>query len=204
MPKSLLYFVKYPEPGKVKTRLARTLGNEAAAEAYRLLAEHNYRIIRKLEGIETVVVFDPPEKESLIRSWLPADHYLAQCAGALGERLIHAFSRIFHNSGSAAAALGSDTLGLTPEITAEAFDKLKSFDTVLGPARDGGYYLIGLRTSRPDLFADMPWSTSAVFDITLRRIRKMKLSFYVLDELEDLDEAAVTAKTAWNEAGTLP
>jgi len=204
MLKNLLYFVKYPEPGKVKTRLAKTMGNEAAARTYQLLAEHNFKAVESLDGIDTVVAFDPPDKEPFIREWLlPAAHYLPQCGDGLGDRLIHAFDWALQKPGSAAAALGSDTLCLTPEIILDAFDKLETFDTVLGPAEDGGYYLIGLRAPQPELFIDIPWSTPAVFELTLKRIREKKLSCFILEELEDLDEAVIPDSASPNSTGTL-
>ncbi len=147
MKQVLLYFVKYPEPGKVKTRLARTLGNEKAAETYRRLAEDNFRTVRSAssEIIEVHVTFDPPAKEKQIMSWLKnADGYNPQRGTCLGARMANAFEDAFARGFEGVMVAGSDTLGLEPAILKQAARALETHDLVLGPARDGGYYLIGL------------------------------------------------------------
>ena len=144
-PSTLLYFVKYPEPGKVKTRLAKTIGSEAAARAYQGLAEGNFSVVKSLNSatVQTNVVFDPEEKEKEIRSWLlNAADYWSQKGEDLGERLALAFQQAFDEGTKSALALGSDTLGLPPQILHRALDALNYYDAVLGPAKDGGYYLI--------------------------------------------------------------
>src|SRR3989338_332862 len=146
--KCVLYFVKYPEPGKVKTRLAKSIGNEAAANAYRGLAESGFRTLQELAGNEfkVTVMFDPPGKESEIKEWLSgASDYMTQQGNDLGERLTHAFQRSFSEEACAVIALGSDTLGLKKDVIEKAFDSLQYYDVVIGPAKDGGYYLIGCK-----------------------------------------------------------
>ena len=188
--KVLLYFVKYPEPGRVKTRLARVLGNEEAARNYRELAERNLEILRPLEGsdVSIVVAFDPPEAEREIRSWLSdGPIYLPQKGNGLGERLRLAFERVFDSGAEKGVALGSDTLKLQAEIIERAYRALDDFDLVLGPAKDGGYYLIGLTRPLPELFQNIPWSTPAVCESTLAVAHRLDLSYFFLEELEDLD-----------------
>lgn len=188
----LLYFVKYPEPGKVKTRLARTIGYEAAAAMYRKLAEKNFRVLQSLDDsrLETCVMFDPPEAEPQIRAWLKGKNcsYLAQKGGDLGERLAHAFQSAFAGGAEKAMAIGSDTLDFKPMLVEQASELLESKEVVIGPAKDGGYYLIGL--SRPDfsVFKNIPWSTPEVLTATLKRVRKRRLVWELLPVLEDLDE----------------
>lgn len=194
-PNALIYFVKYPEPGKVKTRLAKTIGNEAAARAYQSLAEGNFLVAKSLNSaaVQTNVVFDPEEKEKEIRNWLPgAADYWPQNGVDLGERLALAFQQAFDEGAKSAIALGSDTLGLSPQILHRALDALNYYDAVLGPAKDGGYYLIGLSSPRPSLFTDIPWSTGDVLRITLAQIRENKLTYRLLGELEDLDEVKIS------------
>ena len=196
----ILYFVKYPEPGKVKTRLAKTIGDEAAAKCYGNLAEHNFRILAPLnsDGVKNVVVFDPADKEVQIREWLPtADDYLPQQGNDLGSRLVHAFQFAFDKKVQAAIAIGSDTIGLRREFISKAFDSLDHYDVVLGPAKDGGYYLIGLSSPQQVLFSNIPWSTSEVFNATLAWIQKEGLSYYLLEQLEDLDEIKMNEDTAY-------
>ncbi len=200
----IVYFVKYPEPGKVKTRLAKTLGNKEAARIYRKLAEENFRTLQKLEStsIEICVMFDPPESESQIKMWLQNEtcRYLAQQGADLGERLTHAFQSAFESGAAKALAVGSDTLNLDADILRKAVEMLATKDAVLGPAKDGGYYLIGLSRWVPFIFKNIPWSTPAVAGITLQRIKEKNLSYELLPELEDLDEAE-NFKTAFTKSG---
>lgn len=187
----LLYFVKYPRPGKVKTRLARTLGNERAAFVYRELAEKNLAILKPLteRGILIVITFDPPQSEALMRFWLSNRYeYLAQQGEGLGERLENAFQESFKNRAQKVIAVGSDILGLEPGLVEEAFMRLDDEDVVLGPAQDGGYYLIGTSRFVPELFHNIPWSTDRVLNETLSIIKEENLTVYQLKELEDLDE----------------
>lgn len=187
----LLYFVRFPEPGRVKTRLAAALGREEAARTYRALVERNLESLASLPAADfsTIVTFDPPEAEPQMRDWLRSwKNFLPQQGENLGERLTNAFAWAFQQGFRRAAALGSDTLGLRPEILEEACRALEQFDLVLGPARDGGYYLIGLSRPEPRLFEEIPWSTGEVLERTLERARERGLRYFLLEELEDLDE----------------
>lgn len=186
-----LYFVKSPEPGRVKTRLAREVGPQRAAEIYRELAEKNLTTLAALSKTiySVAIAFDPPEAEERIKAWLPdQDEYLPQRGDDLGKRLAQAFDKVFERGARGVLALGSDTLGLEKSLLEEAGRALDSSDVALGPTEDGGYYLIGLRRPEPRLFEEIPWSTSAVFEKTLERIRREKLSYTVLRKLSDLDE----------------
>lgn len=198
--KCVLYFVKYPEPGKVKTRLAKDIGPNAAAKAYRGLAESIFHSLSngssKRKDFETVVFFDPPDKAREIREWLTgAAAYRSQEGKDLGERLIHAFEAAFENGAGKVLVLGSDTIGFREDLMAKAFESLDYYDVVIGPAKDGGYYLIGMKESHEDLFQNIPWSTSHVLKTTLEWVREENLTYYLLPELEDLDEIRISDKT---------
>lgn len=198
----ILYFVKYPEPGKVKTRLAKSIGYEEATRIYRSLAEENFRILCELgPSFEICVMFDPPEAEARIKEWLKDDacYYLAQDGTDLGARLTNAFQKAFVGGAKSAMAVGSDTLGLSAGIIHQAAEMLETKDAAFGPARDGGYYLIGLSRWEPSVFQNIPWSTAAVSRVTMERIREGKLSCGRLPELEDLDEA-VNLKTVFTKS----
>jgi len=195
--KCILYFVKYPEPGKVKARLAKSVGDEAAANAYRGLAESGFRTLKELtsDEVRITVMFDPPEKENGIKEWLAgASDYQMQVGNDLGQRLRHAFQNAFKEKACATVALGSDTLGLKKEVIEKAFDTLQYYDVVIGPAKDGGYYLIGCREMSANLFENIPWSTPDVLKATLGWIREEGLSHCLLPELEDLDELKIPNK----------
>lgn len=191
---TLLYFVKFPEPGKVKTRLAQTVGVEEAALAYRNLAIANLSILTRLDqkAISIVITFDPAGKEAEVKSWLCGDFsYVPQQGSGLGERLQNAFQCAFQNGSEKVIALGSDTLGLSSCVVQESFDRLDESDVVIGPAKDGGYYLIGLKKGVPELFHNIPWSTSGVLETTLHKVKLKELCYGILTELEDLDELGI-------------
>lgn len=191
-PNVVLYFVKYPAPGKVKTRLAQTIGSQKAVRLYSELAERNCQVIEVLDQrriCDVVVVYDPPEKRDDIRRWLALPcYYLPQCEGGLSERLIHAFREVFQRGARRVVAVGSDTLGLTTHIVQQGFEALQSNDVAVGPAEDGGYYLIGLSSFQPGVFEGIHWSTDAVLPQTYHRIQQLGLSYQSLPPLEDLDE----------------
>lgn len=191
MKNALLMFVKYPEPGKVKTRLAKSVGHEKAAAMYKELVEKNSAVIRPLHGTtcDCWIAFDPPQQETQMRAWLTdLPCYIAQQGEGLGERLTHAFREMFQRGYTRVAALGSDTLNLKAELIQNAFNNLSDHDVVLGPARDGGYYLIALNRLYPELFQGINWSTAGVLPQTHSVIRRLKLKVHELSPLDDLDK----------------
>lgn len=142
-----------------------------------------------------ILAFDPPEKEKEFRSWLPGSHdYLAQQGADLGERLQNAFRFAFRQGFKQVMALGSDTLGLKPDLILEGFQALESYGVVIGPAYDGGYYLIGTSREEPAPFKDIPWSSPEVLETTLSRLKEKNLPYYLLQKLDDLDEAKSLTK----------
>ncbi len=189
---ALLYFVKYPTSGRVKTRLARTVGDQEAAKLYSDLTERNLGVIAPLHQqkiFDLVVVFDPPERKEDVKRWISLScEYFQQSVGDLGERLTHAFEAVFRGGGKRVMALGSDTLGLTTDIILQGFEALQSNDVVVGPAEDGGYYLIGLSHFQPKLFEGIAWSTCEVLPQTYKAISNLRLSYQTLCPLDDLDE----------------
>lgn len=182
----LIVFVKAPRPGTVKTRLAKSIGTNAACGAYCLLVETLLRRIERLENVE--LRFTPDDAADEIRSWLRKTWQTSpQGAGHLGERLQRAFQTAFQNGANRVVVIGSDC----PEITADDVDRawsaLKTNDSVLGPARDGGYWLIGLRQPQPALFQNISWSTATVFEETLARAKAARLNVKLLRQLTDVD-----------------
>lgn len=188
---AVLYFVKTPEPGKVKTRLARSIGILEAARLYRELAWTNFQTLQKSSQDYTVIVlFDPPDAdEKIIRGWLQSTRcrYFPQAEGGLSEKLTQGFKQAFKEF-DCVLATGSDTIGLCPQHIENAFDVLRQHDVVLGPAEDGGYYLIGLKKDHPELFQKITWSISSVLEETLQRIQQQDLSWDKIDTLSDLDD----------------
>jgi len=184
---ALLVFAKAPTPGRVKTRLAAEVGDAEAARIYALMGKQVVRQVKDVAST-TTVCFDPPEARGQVQAWLGTAglEFRPQCAGDLGARMEEAFSDAFRRH-SRVLAVGTDTPELTPEGVKEAVQRLGSSDLVLGPARDGGYYLIGLRAPAPRLFQHIPWSTSQVLDRTLELARQLNLGVSLLPTLSDVD-----------------
>jgi uncharacterized protein len=187
----ILLFVKNPLPGRVKTRLAATLGPEAAAAVYRLLVR---RVVENLPlSADLVVVFDPPTEAVEIEGWIrgltgerPVSFW-GQAPGDLGERLREAFSRAFRAGYTRVAVIGSDCVDIPAEFFTEAWRQLSEQDVVLGPATDGGYYLMALKRDCPALFNEIPWSSEQVFALTCARARAESLGVATLPPLQDVD-----------------
>lgn len=187
---ALLVFVRAPRLGRVKTRLAAGIGEEAALEVYRRLAERTVRAAVGVgEGVEVRVHVAPGEAIDEVRAWLgPAPRYLRQADGDLGERMRDAFDRAFADGCERVVIVGSDLPGVSTELLLRAMHTLSTAQAVLGPARDGGYYLLGLRSKMDVLFSGIAWSTSQVFAATVERLRAEKVEPAILETLADVDE----------------
>lgn len=187
-PPTILVFLKAPRPGFVKTRLAAQIGEADATWLYRNMVERQLREIP--EGWPVEVHFAPRDAAPEMRAWLgPERRFMPQPGGDLGERLRSAFARVFADGAPAAIAIGGDCPDLGCADFEHAREMLEDRDVALGPARDGGYYLIGLCAPAPGLFEDIPWSTAAVCAATLDRAAAAGLSCGLLDEKEDIDDA---------------
>lgn len=191
MNNALVFFVKYPQAGTVKTRLAKSVGDQEAARIYKTIA---HEIYLKIKGghrthYDLWVVYDPPEKSKEIRTWLDGDfHFLPQQGDGLTQRLVGACKHVFEKGYASVVVIGSDTLDFKGSIVSQAFEQLQRHDLVIGPAKDGGYYLIGSKELSKGIFQDISWSTAKVLFQTLEKARALKLSYCLLEELEDLDE----------------
>jgi rSAM/selenodomain-associated transferase 1 len=185
----ILFFIKYPEPGRVKTRLAASLSVEAAAELYRNFVLDT---LIKLEasGLSFKICFYPEEKRKPLVAWLGAKHqYIPQMGKDLGERMKVALSRAFAEGHKQVILIGSDFPDLPSSFLREAVDALATHDAVMGPAKDGGYYLIGFRDESflPRIFEDMAWGTKVVFDQTLSTLIDHQRRVHVLPTWGDID-----------------
>lgn len=182
---ALLVFQKNPVKGKVKTRLAVTLGEEKALQIYQFLLNKTFDQIRKTKH-EVFVFFsdflpeDHPE---------PGHHLVIQKGNDLGERMRIAFEEVFSLGYEKAVIIGTDCPEITDQILNKAFDFLNHVDLVIGSAADGGYYLLGMKNCHSYLFQGMEWSTSQVFLRTLEKAKEHHLSTKLLPELHDIDEA---------------
>lgn len=179
----LIIFAKNPVLGQVKTRLAKRIGSEMALEVYHILLRKTARVTATLPS-EKRVYFTPEIPENT--PWSSADYDKRLQQGSdLGERMMNAFKDAFNEGFKHVVLIGSDLYDLTPTHLDEAFKQLLDHDVVLGPALDGGYYLIGLNELHPCLFKDKNWGTSRVLKDTLRNLEKHDVA--LLTMLNDID-----------------
>ncbi len=187
---SLGIFAKYPEPGRAKTRLIPALGPEGAAALHDQLVRHTLSSVRMLTRDREVDAAiwtagcDPTRFAEHFKSTFPC---VAQPDGDLGTRMLAAMRSMLRTA-PAAVLIGTDCPDLSPGILAAAFDALRTADVVLGPANDGGYYLIGLRRPIPALFEGIEWSTPTVLSRTLERAAALGATVRLLPTLSDVDE----------------
>jgi uncharacterized protein len=182
----LMLFVRNPELGKVKTRLAASVGPETALDIYLHLFRHTRDITRGLPMDKVVYYSERVEENDL---W-PDQQYQKklQPAGDLGDKMKAAFEAAFAEGYTSVVIIGSDCPQLTADIINEAFDGLENHEVVIGPALDGGYYLLGMKHLHPELFQDKRWSTEHVFPDTLYDIERLHLSHTLLPYLSDVDK----------------
>jgi uncharacterized protein len=184
----LAVFLKAPRPGAVKTRLIPALGAAGAARLYRALAEAVVAGTRPAPGeYERLFFFAPAPARAEMESWFPGEAWIAQEGPDLGARMAAAFDEAFGRGAERAAIVGSDVPGLSRHDVGVALAALQDHDLVLGPARDGGYYLIGLGHRRPALFEGVAWGTGSVFATTMERAAALGLSVRVLEGRRDID-----------------
>jgi rSAM/selenodomain-associated transferase 1 len=191
-PDAILVFVRAPEAGRVKTRLAAEIGDEAALRVYRRLAEHAVAEARALgPDVALRIHFTPAEGGDRVREWLGADAaYLPQEDGDLGARMRAAFEAAFAAGHPRVVIIGSDLPDLSAEVLRRALRLLDSHPAVLGPAADGGYYLLGLREMVPGVFDGIAWSTDSVLAATLARLAAAGCQPAMLEPLRDVDVVA--------------
>ncbi len=190
MAKALGLFAKYWQPGKVKTRLASSLGPERAASIYR---EFVLSMLTRLSPIadERVLAFSPADRAGDFAEILPKGWRLEpQSDGDLGTRMKNFFAHRFAEGYEQVVLLGTDSPNVPVAHVVQAMTELKSHDAVLGPTEDGGYYLVGACRQVPPIFEGIPWSTSSVWQATTRALQEADYTLAVLPTWYDVDEAA--------------
>jgi uncharacterized protein len=201
-PPRIALLLKAPRRGEVKTRLAATLGEAGALAIYRRLAERQLAALPR--GWPVTIHHAPADAGGEMRRWLDQHHagldYQPQYPGDLGARLAAAFAAEFARGAPTVLAIGGDCPGLDAAILRQAAHALERTDVVLGPARDGGYYLIGLKQPQAGLFTGIAWSTPAVLAQTRAHIHAARLNLTELPRLEDVDDAASWRRTLAGDA----
>jgi rSAM/selenodomain-associated transferase 2/rSAM/selenodomain-associated transferase 1 len=191
----LIVFTRWPEPGKAKTRLIPALGEEGAAKLQREMTEHTLALARRFasDGIADLEVrYEGGDRERM-RGWLGSRHALRpQGGGDLGERMARAARSAFDSGSTAAVVVGTDCPDLSPDVLGGAFAGLDRADVVVGPATDGGYYLIGMAASAaaksiPCIFEGIPWGSGEVLSRTLLRAEVAGVTLEQLRQLPDVD-----------------
>ena len=190
----LIIFIKNPEKGKVKTRLAAELGDERALAIYNSLLAHTRAACLAVPAHRLLFYSKQIDKRD---DWPEADFdKQLQAGGELGQRIDLAFQAGFE-AGAPVMIIGSDCPQLSSTIITQGFQTLEQHDFVLGPALDGGYYLLGMQAYSPSLFHGIDWSTDKVADQTRERIAALGGSLYELPVLSDVDYAEDWAKYGW-------
>lgn len=175
----LIILAKNPELGKVKTRLAVGIGHKYALEVYRRLLDHTREVASRLRSHKSIFFTSTTESEDI---WKGFNQEL-QHGMSLGDRMYNAIESTVGPS----IIIGTDCIDLTEEILGNAFKALKEFDVVIGPAEDGGYYLIGMNKPIKGLFENKKWSTESVFIDTIEDIKRLGLTHFTLPTLSDID-----------------
>lgn len=181
----LAVFSKNPAAGNVKTRLASSIGNEKALEVYEMLRRHTAEAISGVHATCMIFYADfIPESDIL----LVGDAEARQQQGKdLGERMHTAFCEGLSSGARNIVLIGTDCPDISATVIEQAFELLENHDAVLGPAKDGGFYLIGLKRCFPELFLERTWSNGAVLGETIDRLESCRASFSLLSELQDID-----------------
>lgn len=181
----LMVFMKNQVKGKVKTRLASTVGDELAFEVYNLLISRTTNVISQLEGINIEIHFSDFIDENLLGD-SQCEKFIQQ-GDDLGQRMRNAFANAFKKGFKKIVIIGSDCFDLNVSIIYQSFEVLEKKNIVIGPANDGGYYLLGMKSPCYELFEGISWSTGEVLCETLLVLKKKGLSYELLIELADID-----------------
>jgi rSAM/selenodomain-associated transferase 1 len=185
----LLLFVKSPVKGQVKTRLAVQKDGVFEVELYKCFVEDTISLVENL-GIHLELCFYPANMKSIFSEWLGEQHcYTPQVGDNLGKRLKNAFCKAFKEGFSNVVAIGSDSPDLPANYLIESFEALDAHDTVIGPANDGGYYLIGFSKEGfiTEVFDNISWSTDRVFEQTVSILKHYGRKVYLLPSWHDVD-----------------
>lgn len=186
----IIVFVRTPELGKVKTRLAKSIGDQSALNIYKILLKHTAAVLRDLSFDKVVYFSEKIENNDFWENSLFEKKI--QKGADLGERMHQAFDTAFDKGYKKVLILGSDLFDLTSSLITSAFEALDSYDISIGPSLDGGYYLLGMKKLHPEVFKNKKWGTDSVLENTLKDLRKQNIKHLKvlndIDTLEDLQQ----------------
>lgn len=182
----IMVFVRNSELGRVKTRLAKSIGDQAALETYKILSKHTSKIINEIDSDQLIFYSDKIQDNDV---WTTINcKKQIQTKGDLGQKMLAAFQYGFSLGYQKIIIIGSDLYSLRPKHIESAFEQLENYDVVIGPALDGGYYLLGLNFIIPKIFKQKQWSTSSVLKETLSDLKEFNVN--LLEPLNDIDTYA--------------
>lgn len=188
----VLFFVKYPEQDRVKTRLATEFGGEIAVELYKNFVLDMLSTILKLD-VPFRICFYPESAGDKVKKWLGEEYaYISQTGSNLGDRMKNALAKAFNEGFSRAILIGSDLPDLPEALLIEALQSLESHNAVVGPSSDGGYYLIGFSKAYflPEVFDGISWSTENVYQQTINALESHLSKIHILPQWFDVDTSA--------------
>jgi len=190
----LIIFIRNPELGKVKTRVAKTAGDEKALAIYKALLQHTRKVVSKVD-CNRYLFYSQEINEN--DNWPSSDfNKLVQSEGDLGTKMMASFRHVLSECDSA-IIIGSDCPTLTSRHIEQAINILDKADVVLGPTFDGGYYLLGMNSLHSAIFQNMQWSTERVFSESVKRLNDNGLTFETLETLSDIDYEEDWDKWGW-------
>lgn len=185
---AIIIFIKNPALGKVKTRLAKDIGDEKALEIYQLLLKHTRLAVEPLNADKLLYYSEFADHNDNWPNELFTKH-VQHNSPDLGDRMYQAFKHAFGNGYQKVLIIGSDCPDISSQVITQAFEELNTTDVVIGPAKDGGYYLLGMNKLQKEYFEGKEWSTSSVREDTIDSVRSLGKTYMLLEELTDVDHA---------------
>ena len=179
----IIVFVRTPELGKVKTRLAKAIGDQAALTIYKLLLKHTATVLHELSFDKVVYYSEKIENNDFWKASLFEKKL--QKGADLGERMQQAFETAFDRGYKKVLIIGSDLFELTSTLIISALEALETYDISIGPSLDGGYYLLGMKELHPAVFKNKKWGTDSVLENTLQDLKQQNVK--LLEALNDID-----------------
>ncbi len=182
---ALIIIAKYPDKDNVMTRLKGSLPDEKRLELYISLLKNTIHKLKEISGVDTFIAYAPSKAHEYFSGF--GLKLIPLPEGDLGKRMYHAFSKIFSEGYQKAALVGVDIPELTSSIVLKAFELLIDNDIVFGPAKDGGYYLVGMKTLIKVLFEGVPWSSNQTLKKSMERAQQGGYSVALTEALSDMD-----------------